>query len=265
MCTMGCEKNDMTVSLEQKRQLDQQGYVIIPDVLSEPEIAVYRARLFELAEQERQDGSAIRHTGDKGQHVRWLVNKGELFEKMLAHPRVAPFFEYLLGEEYTLSTLTSNLIYPGAEEGHFHVDNALSAMPEPLPSFPMFVNSLWLLDDFTPENGGTRFVPGSHRSLKKPPPKEDPLSTCHPDQVRLSAPKGSVFLFNGAVWHAVGANRTDQARVCLICFCCRSFLKPMFDFVQHLKPEVAERATPEMRRMYGFDSLPRPPDTPKIS
>ena len=43
-------------------------------------------------------------------------------------------------------------------------------MPEPLPSFPMFVNSLWLLDDFTPENGGTRFVPGSHRWLQKPPP-----------------------------------------------------------------------------------------------
>ena len=132
------------------------------------------------------------HTSGKGQHVRWLVNKGKSYEKLVAHPKVVPYFEYMLGEDYTLSTLTSNVIYPGAEDNAFHVDNALGKMPEPLPSFPMFVNSLWLLNDFTPENGGTRFVPGSHRFLKKPP-KDHPHALCHPDEVRLSAPKGSVF------------------------------------------------------------------------
>jgi hypothetical protein len=32
--------------------------------------------------------------------------------------------------------------------------------------------------------------------------------------------------------------------------------------VHHLKPEVVERATPTMRRIYGFDSQPQPPDQP---
>ena len=132
-------------------------------------------------------------------------------------------------------------------------------MPEPLPSFPVVANSLWLLNDFTPENGGTRHVPGIHRQQIKPPPG----TTHHPDEVRLSAPKGSVFLFNGAVWHSAGANKTDQQRIALICFCCRSFIKPMFDFVHYLEPEALERATPTMRRIYGFDSQPRPPDKPK--
>ena len=250
----------MKIPSEHRRQLDEQGYAIIPDVLSESETAQYRALLLRLAERDRADGSGRVHTQGKGQHVRWLVNKGEAYEKLVAHPKVVPYFEHLLGEDYTLSTLTSNAIYPGAEDNAFHVDNALSQMPEPLPAFPMFVNSLWLLDDFTPENGGTRFVPGSHRFLKKPPSKGDPLSLRHPDEVRLCARKGSVFLFNGAMWHATGANRTEEARVCLICFCCRSFLKPMFDFVHHLKPEVIARATPEMKRIYGFHSQPQPPD-----
>ena len=249
----------MSISPEQQRELDEQGCIVIPDVLSAPEIDAYKACLLELAEAERAEGSAITHTDQKGQHVRWLANKGEMFEKLVAHPKVVPFFEHLLGADYTLSTLTSNLIYPGASDGHYHVDNALSAMPEPLPSFPMFVNSLWLLDDFTPENGGTRHVPGSHRSLTKPPPG----TTHHPQEARLSAPKGCVFLFNGAIWHSAGANKTDQPRICLICFCCRSFIKPMFDFVHYLKPEVIERATPEMQRIYGFDSQPKPPDAPK--
>ena len=166
----------MTISSKHQRQHDEDGYVVIPGVLSVAEIASYRARLLELAAAERADGSGRVHSEGRGQHVRWLVNKGREFERLVAHPRVVPYFEHLLGPDYTLSTLTSNLIYPGANDIPFHIDNALSAMPEPLPSFPMFVNSLWLLDDFTPENGGTRFVPGSHRWLQKPPPAGAPPS-----------------------------------------------------------------------------------------
>ena len=249
-----------SISAAEQEQLDTEGWVVVPDVLSVAEIEVYRARLLDLAGAERADGSGRMHSDDHGQHVRWLMNKGREFEKLVAHPRVVPYFEHLLGQDYTLSTLTSNLIYPGAADAPFHVDNALGAMPEPLPSFPIFVNTLWLLDDFTPENGGTRFVPGSHRWLKKPPRAEDPLALCHPDEIRLNAPKGSVFLFNGATWHATGANQTEEPRICLICFCCRSFMKPMFDFVHFVEPEVVARATPEMRRIYGFDSRPQGPD-----
>jgi len=249
----------MTLTDAQKRELDENGCIVIPDVLSEEELCAYKANLLELAERERKDGSGVIHTNGLGQHVRWLVNKGEIYERLVAHPKVVPFFEYLLGNDYTLSTLTSNIISPGAPDGGYHVDSVLGAMPEPLPAFPMVANSLWLLDDFTPENGGTRFVPGIHRTFKKPPPG----LTHHPDEERLSAPKGSVFLFNGAVWHSAGGNKTDQPRIALICFCCRSFIKPMFDFVHHLKPEVINRATPEMRRIYGFDSQSKPPDRPQ--
>ena len=250
----------MGITEAQKRELDEQGCIVIPDVLSSAEIEMYRADLLRLAAAERQDGSALRHTNGYGQHVRWLANKGEIYERIVARPKVMPFFEYLLGEDYTLSTLTSNIIEPGAPDGGYHVDSVLGTMPEPLPSFPVVANSLWLLDDFTPENGGTRYVPGIHRQGVKPPH----VTTHHPDEVRLSAPKGSVFLFNGAVWHSAGANKTDRARIALICFCCRSFIKPMFDFVQYLKPEVVARATPVMHRIYGFDSQPKPPDLPAV-
>ena len=73
-----------------------------------------------MAEQEKQNGSALRHTNGHGQHVRWLMNKGEIYEKLVAHPKVMPFFEHLLGADYTLSTLTSNIIDPGAPDGGYH-------------------------------------------------------------------------------------------------------------------------------------------------
>ena len=46
----------MEILPEHRRQLDEQGYVIIPDVLSKSEIAHYRSLLLQLAEQEHRDG-----------------------------------------------------------------------------------------------------------------------------------------------------------------------------------------------------------------
>ena len=77
----------MPIPEEQQRELDEKGCILIPDVLSQSEIEVYRARLLELAKQEQGDGSAILHTNEMGQHVRWLVNKGEMFERLIAHPK----------------------------------------------------------------------------------------------------------------------------------------------------------------------------------
>ena len=85
------------LTVEEKQQLDQQGHIVIPDVLSEEEINHYRPRILELAEIEQQNGLGLVH---------WLVNKGKEFERLVAHPRVVPYFEYMLGSDYILSPLT---------------------------------------------------------------------------------------------------------------------------------------------------------------
>ena len=46
-------------------------------------------------------------------------------------------------------------------------------LPEPLPDFPLTTQNIFLLDDFTTENGATQVVPGSHKTRKKPEWKEN--------------------------------------------------------------------------------------------
>jgi len=59
------------------------------------------------------------------------------------------------------------------------------------------VTAIWLLDDFTGENGATRVVPGTHHLLTQPPKSfADPASR-HPDQKIIVAKAGSVLVFNG--------------------------------------------------------------------
>ena len=125
-------------------------------------------------------------------------------------------------------------------------------MPTPRPSFALSANSVWFLDDFTLENGATRCVPGSHRRLEAIP--ESGVS--YDDELQITGPKGSVMIINGSLWHASSANHTDRARVCLLGFFCRAFMKPQQDQQKIVSSDVIAHATPTLKRLLGFDSMP---------
>ena len=70
------------------------------------------------------------------------------------------------------------------------------------------MNTVWMLDDFSAENGGTRVVPGSHKSGLEAPPEGFCVRHVH----QSHAPAGSVLVFNGQCWHGGGANRSQRLR-----------------------------------------------------
>ena len=71
------------------------------------------------------------------------------------------------------------------------------------------VNVMWMLVDFTAENGGTRLVPRSH------------LTGRHPDKgldkdvepIAAEGPAGTAMVFDGRMWHGTGANVSDGPRL----------------------------------------------------
>ena len=60
---------------------------------------------------------------------------------------------------------------------------------------------MWLLTDFTKENGPTRVVPGSHRSGKHPQDVMEAPEEAHPDEIKLIGTAGTVVVFNSHLWH----------------------------------------------------------------
>ncbi|MBM3279593.1 MAG: phytanoyl-CoA dioxygenase family protein [Candidatus Handelsmanbacteria bacterium] len=111
------------------------------------------------------------------------------------------------------------------------------------------MNSLWLLDPFTPENGVTRIRPGTHRSGKVSRDEmADPLAP-HPHEVVLQAPAGPVIAFNSHLWHGGTLNRThDLRRVLLMAFVPRH-RKQLTDHRRYLHPETSRRFTPQMKHL----------------
>jgi len=236
----------------EKFQLDEDGFVLLENVITTDEADALRDLLMSLAAQDRDAGRRYTYLGEGAQRVWNLVNKGELFERAIQHPRVLAAMAYLLGEDCTLSSFTVNIIRPGASDGGLHIDYPLTRLPTPRPWFPIVANSVWFLDDFTRENGATSCIPGSHRRLEAlPAPGVE-----YDDEVQVTGPKGSVLIMNGAVWHGSSANRTDQARVALLGFFCRAIMKPQQDHFTLVSQEVIARATPTLKRLLGFNSMP---------
>ncbi len=236
----------------EKTQLDERGFTVLRDVIPTNDVNELRRLSLALATDERVAGCGSMYLDNCAQRVWNLVNKGEAFERAIQHPRILAAMEYLLGGDCTLSSFTVNIIGPGATDGGLHIDYPLRLMPDPRPSFPLVANSVWLLDDFTLENGATRCVPGSHLRLKGGPEPD----VKYDDEVQVCGSKGSVMIVNGALWHGSSANHTDVDRVGLLGFFCRAFMKPQQDHLKLASEEVIARATPALKRLLGFDSMP---------
>ena len=80
-------------------------------------------------------------------------------------PAVLEGVRHVLGPRIKLSSLNARSSDPYTDVGQpLHVD--MGAIPD--DSGYWVCNTIWMLDDFTPVNGPTRMVPGSHRWGTRP-------------------------------------------------------------------------------------------------
>ena len=147
-----------------------------------------------------------------------LLAHGETFWKIPIHRAIPPFAEAVSDEELQLSSLSSITLCPGQEAQSLHADDQL--LPVPKPQQPFNLNCVWAISDFTEENGATRIVPGSHKA------DGSPGYDLESDTIAAEMPSGSVVISHGSLWHAVGANTTDERRYTIANYYCSGFFRP---------------------------------------
>jgi ectoine hydroxylase-related dioxygenase (phytanoyl-CoA dioxygenase family) len=247
-----------TTDLDRARaDLDEQGYCIVPGVLSAGEVAALKARLVEQAAGERAAGVAFHDGGAArpNQRVWMLLNKGRLFRDLMLHPMVDALMGHLLGPDFLVSSFTANIAHPGGEPMVLHTDQGYVGFWTPRP---VVANIAWMLDDFSDENGGTRLVPGSHlnsaatpRSSSYAPDQPANMPTLE-DTVGAAGPAGSILCFDGRIWHGTGANRTDKPRHALLSYHCRPFIRQQENMVLGLDPAIRAAERPELLNRLGW-------------
>jgi ectoine hydroxylase-related dioxygenase (phytanoyl-CoA dioxygenase family) len=236
--------NDFDIA---KADLAEHGYCLVEGALSADDVLALRERLVELADQEIADDTDYVYDGGANQRIWQLLNKGEMFEALAQHPLAMTAMEHLLGAGFLLSNIDANIAGPGGTPMFLHADQ--SFVPPPWPPFPLVANIMWMLDEFTADNGATRIVPGSHRFDRGPDWLTDP------EPVPVCAPAGTAMIFDGRLWHQTGANTTaDERRHGILAYYCRPWMRTQEIFFVSLEPEVLERATPKMRQLLGWDN-----------
>ncbi|MGK5547683.1 phytanoyl-CoA dioxygenase family protein [Streptomyces sp. URMC 127] len=230
------------------RDLADHGYCLLECPISPGAFERLRSRLLDVAGQERGDGSAFLYDGGN-QRVFSLLNKGREFEENVQDPTVMRLMEELLGVGFLLSSTHANIAGPGGAPMHLHADQTFARPP--WPPYALVANSMWMLDDFTAENGATRLVPGSHLLGRQPDYERGEGNTA---TVPVCAPAGSVMVFDGRLWHQTGANTTGRPRHGILNYYCRGYVRQQQNFFTGLKEEVAARAEPGLRRLLGFEN-----------
>ena len=229
-----------SLSLEEKKFLEEKGYLNLGRLLSDELLEGIRNRIVKLLEAEGEKAGAelmdspyIRHPKEAGaDRLADLVNKGSEFDLFYTHPRVLAAVAHVIGEEIKLSSLNYRAAKPGTGLQKLHVD-----WHEAVASGDYRVcNSIWLLDDFSAKNGATRVVPGTHLTGELPQEVlSDPLLK-HPEEVLIEAPAGSVFIFNSHCWHGGTNNHTKYPRRAIHSYFCRSDMPQQIDQKKYIRP-----------------------------
>ncbi len=261
----------MTTNLDDAYQdLTEHGLALLGGALSAIELEAARSRLQAQAEAERKAGIAFLERGDvssgqyelgenlPNQRVWSLINKGQIFRDIAVKQDVlsivrrafAQSYEYPADvvdqfgfDEVLISSLGANIAGKGGLPMQLHADQGFAPSTT---NYPLIVNVLWMLSDFSEINGGTRVAPGSH-AVDQSSFHEHP-----PPTVSVDAPAGTAMIFDGRLWHGTGANTTDDPRYALFTTYCRPFVRQIENYALSLTPSVYDACSSELRALLGF-------------
>lgn len=240
----------MGMTAEEARQLDEAGYLALPGFMPADLLDELRNRVEELFEREGEQAGAEFKQEPESRRLANLVNKGEVFRHVIAHPALLDWVRHVLGPEIKLSSLNVRSANPRQSRPQpLHAD--MGAVADERGYW--VCNTVWMLDDFTPENGAIRMVPGSHRLGRLPGDVLEEPYAPHPDETLLTGPGGTVVVMNAHMWHGATANRTGRPRTALHAFYCRRD-RPQQQYQKALlSPEVQAELSPELRHLLALD------------
>ena len=234
-----------------KTQLDAEGFALLEGALTTNEVADIKSRLARAIEVSERDGVPTRgyafDPDSHNQRVFHLFNLDEKFVELIQAPIALEFVNHQLGEEFLISNFSANITEPGNASMQLHADQGY-VLP-PWPPMPLACNVAWLLDDFSADNGGTHYVPGSHKFGHGPNPEQSY------DTVPIEAPAGALMVMDGRLWHQTGMNQTrNDTRAALFGYYVLRWIRPQMSWNTALWPETIEKLTPRFLHLLGFYS-----------
>mgnify|MGYP002641357760 CR=1 FL=1 len=236
------------ISEKNRRDLDENGFTILPGIIDGEWLEALRTRFEEICAREGAAAGMEVHQEKGTRRLSDLVNKGEVFDRVYAHPQVLACIYHVIARDFKLSSLNARDALPGEGLQGLHADWGADYDGQ----FHV-CNSIWLLDDFSLENGCTRLVPGTHKGQHPRNALKD-ASAPHPDEEYLVAPAGTVAVFNSHTWHGGTKNTSENLqRRAMHCYYTAREHKQQLNQREYLRHETFKRISQAARYILDVD------------
>lgn len=229
---------------ENLREYAQDGFTIVPGILSKSQAAEMAVLLQHAIDQDLRELK-----NEPGYIDDWMVHnlmvRGDPFLRLIENPVIHAYLNAAFSDACILYAYTSSSLPPNGSNysRRIHVDS-----PRVIPGYATNVGFLVALDDFTLDNGATYILPRSFQRAD-PPSEEEFLANA----VRLTPKTGEGIFFNARCWHMGGHNKTDKPRHAVTMNICRSFMRQRFDYPRLVPPQLVETLGPVGKRFLGFN------------
>lgn len=241
----------MALTEEQQFLFDLQGFLLLPDALSDDEVKTFRDAVYDLARPR------LAPTGDwdvdrdePRRHVRVPrpIERDARFLHFVDHPLTTPMVRELVGHELVLIDNDVELSPGSNAPAAWHRGAPPSGYSYDGNRFNCtMVKCLWYLSDIGPGDAPTRIVPGSHKSRHDPPGMDSADDL--PGAVELHARAGTVLVFTEACLHAGTANSTGHTRATMYFNYGPSWVRHWEGYTP--SPELVASVSAERRQLLG--------------
>ena len=223
----------------------ERGWTVIPDVFPEQRICKV------LEEYE-----AVKHVFSYHQSLKGLreVSKNATHHTHLMVPSmwtlldndiVEEVVETIFGGKAILNTMgLSEVSSSGVYTQNIHRDVRTNTGP-----YPLWLNTLIMLDDSTKDNGATWMMENSF-DLETAPTTRDFFANA----VQACGNRGDLLVFNCNLWHCAGKNTTTSVRRIITPFFSRPFIKQQLDLPRAYGENFAHCLPGRVAQWMGYNS-----------
>lgn len=225
--------------------LGADGAVVLTDALTGAQLEHLRVDAErELEKTTTCDGVFL---GYQTKRVATMVAKSDVCKAIVLYPSVLRIMDHFLlphCDRYQLNLSQLIAIGPGERRQIMHADDPMFPFDHG-PEIQVMINTMWMLDDFTTQNGATHIAPGSHSW-----PRDRQATDA--ETIQAEAPAGSCLVWLGSTRHGGGANLTSAPRRGIVVSYNLGWLKQGENPYLSIPLSVVRTYPPELQRLIGY-------------
>ncbi|MFD2615652.1 phytanoyl-CoA dioxygenase family protein [Paenibacillus gansuensis] len=235
---------------EQFMMWNRDGYLVLPDFLSDTEVSEANRRMDEAFRRFKEQGRDNPETAKLSnvEQLSGIIEHDELFLELMEHPRMMGFIRDVMGDSFVMID-NDALIKPPKKAAHtnWHRDTDIRYERSEKPS-PFMVKIFYFLSDVSYEGGCLALLPGSVHMPDAILPKVD-VQEDMPAHVRMNVRAGTAVLFHGYLYHSALNNHTEHTRRSLIYNYGPSFLRTWPGYEPSEELRLRSSSASNLRRM----------------